>query len=142
MDAQVLVPLVNVLRTNGSFKAKREAIWALTNITSSGTNSQVGNVYLAGCLKPMCDMLSLKTTNPVLMFVILDGIMNILLVANEEGEVRKVARAIEECDGLDKIEDLQRHENKQVHKKAVEMIECFFGANDKSNNDITYSFRL
>ena len=58
----------------------------------------------------MCDMLSLKTTDPVLMTVILDGIMNILLVANEEGAVGKVARAIEECDGLDKIEDLQRHE--------------------------------
>merc|ERR1712109_329813 len=83
----------------------------------------------------MCDMLSLKTTDPVLLTVILDGIMNILLVANEEGEVEKVALAIEECDGLDKIEDLQRHENNQVYKKAVEMIECFFGANDESNQD-------
>ena len=61
----------------------------------------------------MCDLLSLKTTDPVLMTVILDGIMNILLVANEEREVGNVAVAIEECDGLDKIEDLQRHENSQ-----------------------------
>ena len=115
------------MRANGSFKAKREAIWALANITSSGTNSQVGSAYLAGCLKPTCDIVSRKITDPVLVTVILNGIMNILLVANEEEEVEKVALAIEECDGLDKIEDLQRHENKQVHKKAVEMIECFFG---------------
>ena len=76
---------------------------------------QIVSLCEAGALKPMCDLLDASDERTVC--VILDGINNILAAAEKQGEVDKVAAVIEECDGLDKIENLQTHENEEVYQK-------------------------
>ena len=83
-----------------------------------------------GVLKPFCDILDLKDEKAVC--VVMDGLMNILSTATQQGEGDKVCELIEECGGLDKIEDLQSHENESVYKKALSIITTFFGEEEVS----------
>ncbi len=72
--------------------------------------------------------------------VLLDGISNILSAATRHGEAETVAELIEECGGLDKLEELQAHENEQLYKKALEIIETFFP--DEEGVDVRLLFSV
>lgn len=54
----------------------------------------------------------------------MDGLNNMLRMA--EGHSQDVANLIEECGGLEKIEQLQVHENVEIYKLAYEIIEQHF----------------
>jgi len=130
IDAGVLQPLIDIL-TKGDFKAQKEAAWAVTNLTSGGSVQQIVQLCGEGVLKPFCDLLAAKDDKTV--SVVLDGVSNILSTAEKLGEADKVAMMIEECGGLDRIENLQTHENEAIYQKALQIIESFFpdeGAED------------
>merc|ERR1719187_1663432 len=123
MDAGVLQPLIDIL-VKGDFKAQKEAAWAITNLTSGGTVPQTVQLCGEGVLKPFCALLAAKDDKTV--SVVLDGISNILATAQKLEETDKVAMMIEECGGLDRIENLQTHENEAIYQKALQIIETFF----------------
>jgi len=133
VDAGVLLPLIDIL-VKGDFKAQKEAAWAVTNLTSGGTVQQIVNLCGEGVLKPFCDLLNAKDDKTV--GVVLDGINNILATADKLNETDKVAMMVEECGGLDKIEQLQAHENEVIYHKALQIIENFFPDGELVDEDI------
>ena len=48
----------------------------------------------------------------------LDGLQNILRLAAPDG-LENVTTQIEECGGVDKIENLQNHENEDIYKVCI-----------------------
>ena len=71
----------------------------------------------------------------------MDGLMNILTTAAQQGEADKICELIEECEGLDKIENLQTHENEQVYKKALAIITTFF-AEEEVTSFFPFVYRM
>ena len=71
--------------------------------------------------------------------VVLDGLINILETASNLGELDQVATLIEECHGIDKIEELQHHENETIYEKALSIITKYFTieANDEEVSSTT-----
>lgn len=63
------------------------------------------------------------------MQVVLDGLSNMLKMAGENAE--QVANMIEECGGIDKIEELQGHEKVEIYKMAYDIIEQYFAAEEE-----------
>jgi len=133
IDSGALGPLIDIL-VKGDFKAQKEAAWAVTNLTSGGTVQQIVHLCGEGVLKPFCDLLAAKDDKTV--GVVLDGIANILTTAEKLAETDKVAMMVEECGGLDKIEQLQAHENETIYQKALQIIETFFPDGDQVDDEI------
>ena len=93
--------------------------------TSSKTVKQT--VHLS--IKPFCDLLTTKDDKTV--HAVLDVIANILTTAEQLNETDKVAIMVEKCGGLDRIEQLQSHENELIYLKALDIIEKFFPDGDQ-----------
>ncbi|KAG6521489.1 hypothetical protein ZIOFF_018610 [Zingiber officinale] len=121
IDANIIGPLVHLLR-HAEFDIKKEAAWALSNATNRGSNLQIH--YCKDLTdSPQMHFKSLRQN--------LAGLDNILKAgAMEKGldkcGLNRYAQFIDECEGLEKIEDLQQHENSQIYAKAVRMLEKYW----------------
>lgn len=66
------------------------------------------------------------------MTVCLEGLENILKVGEAEknlgnmGDVNLFAQMIDDAEGLEKIENLQSHDNNEIYEKAVKMLETYW----------------
>lgn len=127
IDAGIIEPLIQTLAIS-DYKCQKEAAWALTNYTSGGTVEQIIFLVQKDAIPAICNLLNVH--EPKIVLVLLDAINNILTAASRIGEEEKVCLFIEECGGLDIIENLQEHENNDVYKVASDIIEQFFPQGD------------
>lgn len=68
--------------------------------------------------------------DPRIVTVCLEGLENILKVgeaekANTEG-INYYAQLIDDAEGLEKIENLQSHDNNEIYEKAVKILETYW----------------
>ncbi|KAL0389685.1 UNVERIFIED_CONTAM: Importin subunit alpha [Sesamum calycinum] len=129
IEAGIISPLVLLLQ-NAEFEIKKEAAWAISNATSGGTNDQIKFLVREGCIKPLCDLL--VCPDPRIVTVCLEGLENILKVGEAEknqgntGDVNVFAQMIDGAEGLEKIENLQSHDNNEIYEKAVKILETYW----------------
>ena len=83
-----------------------------------------------GCIKPLCDLL--VCPDPRIVTVCLEGLENILKVGEAEKnlgatqDVNLYAQMIDDAEGLEKIENLQSHDNNEIYEKAVKILETYW----------------
>ncbi|XXG54022.1 hypothetical protein AAC387_Pa03g2003 [Persea americana] len=129
INAEIIAPLVHLLQT-AEFDIKKEAAWAISNATSGGTHDQIKFLVSQGCIKPLCDLL--VCPDPRIVTVCLEGLENILKVGEAEknlgntSDVNLYAQMIDEAEGLEKIENLQSHDNTEIYEKAVKILETYW----------------
>ncbi|XP_015728963.1 importin subunit alpha-5 [Coturnix japonica] len=136
IDAHIFPALINILQT-AEFRTRKEAAWAITNATSGGSAEQIKYLVELGCIKPLCDLLTVMDSKIVQ--VALSGLENILRLGEQESKrsgtgINPYCALIEEAYGLDKIEFLQSHENQEIYQKAFDLIEHYFGTEDEDSS--------
>jgi len=128
IDAGIIRPLIDLL-TNAEFDIKKEAAWAISNATSGGTPEQIKCLVSHGCIKPLCDLLICP--DPRIVSVALEALENLLKIGYSETlPINLYAASIEEADGLEKIEQLQEHENDDISRKATQILENYLGGQE------------
>ncbi|XP_023753852.2 importin subunit alpha-1a [Lactuca sativa] len=129
IEANIIGPLIHLLQ-NAEFDIKKEAAWAISNATSGGSHDQIKYLVSEGCIKPLCDLLICP--DPRIVTVCLEGLENILKVGEAEknlgrsGDVNLYAQMIDDAEGLEKIENLQSHDNNEIYEKAVKLLETYW----------------
>ncbi|KAJ3036290.1 Importin alpha subunit (Karyopherin alpha subunit) (Serine-rich RNA polymerase I suppressor protein) [Rhizophlyctis rosea] len=134
IDANLIPPLIQILSI-GDFKTKKEACWAISNATSGGLQKPdlVRTLVDMGCIKPLCDLLTCPDNK--IIQVALDGLENILKVGDyykpQTDNVNRMALFIEEAGGMEKIHQLQLHDNAEIYRKAYQIIDKYFNDEDE-----------
>ncbi|KAI9098988.1 hypothetical protein K1719_024755 [Acacia pycnantha] len=138
IEANLIGPLVDLLQ-NAEFDIKKEAAWAVSNATSGGSHDQIKYLVSQGCIKPLCDLLICP--DPRIVTVCLEGLENILKVGEADknmgntgdgslyaqvNDVNLYAQLIDDAEGLEKIENLQSHDNTEIYEKAVKILETYW----------------
>jgi len=130
IDNNIIPPLIQLL-TNAEFEIRKEAAWAISNATSGGNPMQIRFLVQQGCIRPLCDLLTVS--DPKIVTIALEGLENILKVGEEDakGGQNPMALFISEADGLTKIEDLQQHSNNDIYEKCIKILEQYFGVEEE-----------
>lgn len=90
-----------------------------------------------GSIKPLCDLLICP--DPRIVTVCLEGLENILKVGEADkemglnGGINIYAQMIDDCEGLDKIENLQSHDNNDIYEKAIKILEKYWSDDEEQN---------
>lgn len=129
-----IFPLIRNILERGDFKAQKEAAWVVTNTTTSGTAQQVIQlVTKLDIFIPFCRLLDSKDARTVK--VVLAGITNMLEFADKYGGTESLCQLIEEHGALDLLEMLQNHENEEVYKRSLFIIDKYFNDGEVCSND-------
>lgn len=135
IDAGIIPPLIQLLQ-NAEFDIKKEAAWAISNATSGGSPEQIRYLVAQGCIKPLCDLLVVSDAR--IITVALEGLENILKIGEQDpaatGGMNPYTTIIEEAEGLDKIEQLQSHQNNDIYEKSVKILEQYFAAEEDDSS--------
>lgn len=134
IDANIFPPLIQLLSTT-DFDIRKEAAWAISNATSGGSPEQIRYLVNQGCIPPLCELLT--SADARIVMVALEGLENILRVGDADSKNTNnpnlYTNIIEECDGLEKIENLQSHQNNDIYEKAIKILEDYFHAEEEES---------
>ena len=128
---QIVVQIVTAMK-NSEWEVRKEAIWVAYNITTGGNDHHVQALVHFGAIEALCSMLHVPDTK--VLILVLDTLENILKVGERQGKAFDCL--VDEADGIDKLEDLQKHESDAIFQKAVAIIEKYFQGEEVENENL------
>lgn len=127
LSASVYPTIIKMLEAE-DYEIKKEGVWAISNAVSGGNPTVAAYFMSIGAIQGLCGLMSQKDTRMI--SVALDGLASILKQCQihhtaADGS-NPAALKVEECGGLDKLEELQSHPNSGVYEKVEKLISTYF----------------
>nr|XP_020007064.1 importin subunit alpha-8-like [Castor canadensis] len=127
--ASDILPALVALLKSAEFKVQKEAVWTVANFTTGASVEQLFQLVHAGVLGPLMDLLTVPDVRIVV--IILDVVACVLQAAEKVREKASLCLLLEELGGVDRIEALQLHENRQISQSALSIIEKHFSEEEE-----------
>ena len=112
---------------SSEFDIRKEAIWAINNITAGGNDSHVIGLVYFGAIQGLCKNLQLPDTEMLL--IVLNTLDSILFVGKRHDKAWDCL--VDEAGGMDLIADLQQHRSEAIYQRAHDIIEAHFSGGDE-----------
>ena len=130
IDAGAIPKLIHILGS-GEFDVQREAMYALSNALSGGQPQQIKCIVSQGLLPPLCNLFA--CVDPQMLTLCLDTLERLFRASSDGASVSRehLTHVIEECGGLDKLEQLQKHENEKIYDKVSKLLQRYFDTRDE-----------
>ena len=125
-----LVPALVAVVAAEEFDIRKEAAYALCNAVLGGSMATISGLVALGVLPSLCECLASPDVD------LIHAVLDALAAALEAGELGRQAappgapnacvHIIDECGGVEKLEELQAHENAAVYDKAGRLLDAYF----------------
>jgi importin subunit alpha-1 len=121
----------------GEWNVQKEAVWAVSNMITSGGEDIVHYSVDCSVLKPLVKMMKVEDTK--ILQVAMEAVTTILEAEANPTRPgsRTYAELVEEAGGVDVLDALQDHASADVYEKATDLIERFFGGGDAEAENTT-----
>jgi len=137
--------VIRIIRDDPSHEVRRVASRVLRMMSSRGSDGHVQALVELGVIDAVCGVGVLRSTDVEITLAALDIISDVLKVgrnASSSGSrdfdlERNYASRVDECDGLDIIEELQYHKNDVVYRKSMRIIEMYFGIEEEIEKEVS-----
>ena len=123
--------ILEALSQASEWDVRKEAAWIVSNVATSSQPGHLAALVSAGVVEPLCDLLTQGDAKIIL--VALEALEAILKLGASSGS-SAYARMISDCQGVDRMENLQEHKNNEVYQKVVQLLETYFGAEEEDEN--------
>eukprot|EP01041_Mallomonas_annulata_P011890 gene11890-24914_t len=121
-----LIPkLLLQLSSGAEWDVRKEAAWVVSNISTGGSRAHVHRIVEYGAIRPLCDLLDVGEVRVLL--VAMDALDSILKHSGDSN----FTKLVDEAEGIEKLENLQEHENQEVYERAVRIIETYFNGEEE-----------
>lgn len=136
VNAAVFPKLIELLRSS-EFDIQKEAAWAVSNATSGGTPEQIWYLIRQGAIPPLCGLLAVADVKVVT--VALEGLENMLRIGKLTNQLETLIDIISDCGGINSLEQLQMHQNRNIYSRAVKLLETFFSTEEVVDSTVAPS---
>jgi len=117
---------------HAEWEVKKEATWVVSNIATGGLDEHVKGLVELNAIDALCGVLT--TNDSKIVMIALDALDKILEVGQRAD--KDYVTMVDESDGLERIEQLQEHSNDNVYKKAIHIIETYFGVEEEGDENV------
>lgn len=121
------------LANDAAWEVRKEAIWAICNMALHGTEEHLFVLMQLNLFQVLSRAMAVHEDAGVLLAV-LDTLEKVLNIGTVTG--KRYEELLDEVNGVEILEDLQRHPNNQVYHKSQSLIEEFFESNDESDQNM------
>eukprot|EP00547_Thalassionema_nitzschioides_P016680 CAMPEP_0194251788 /NCGR_PEP_ID=MMETSP0158-20130606/26194_1 /TAXON_ID=33649 /ORGANISM="Thalassionema nitzschioides, Strain L26-B" /LENGTH=548 /DNA_ID=CAMNT_0038989023 /DNA_START=58 /DNA_END=1704 /DNA_ORIENTATION=+ len=133
IKTKFLVEKLVEISMDSEWQTRKESIWAISNLCTGGNDAHVSAVVENNGIEAFA--LTLEMTGEGRMILVaLEALKSIFTVSERQNF--SYLNLFDEVGGIDKLEELQTHNDNTVYQKAIEMIDEFFGEDDAEDENL------